>query len=97
VPYLPYTGIHSKIVNPNEWQRKKWREAIGKELTKMENHKVWKVIKWNEIPKGRWCMKHKWVFEIKRNGASIPSKTCGLLADIAKFQELSLRSHICLL
>jgi hypothetical protein len=26
------------------------------------------VIKQNEIPKGRWCMKHKWVFEIKRNG-----------------------------
>jgi hypothetical protein len=34
----------------------------------MENHKVWKVIKWNEIPEGRWCVKHKWVFEIKRNG-----------------------------
>jgi hypothetical protein len=35
----------------------------------MENHKVWKVIKRNKIPKGRWCVKHsKWVFEIKRNG-----------------------------
>jgi hypothetical protein len=34
----------------------------------MENHKVWKVIKWNEIPKGRQCVKHKWVFKIKRNG-----------------------------
>jgi hypothetical protein len=54
--------------HPNELQRKKWHEAIVKVLTKIENHKVWKVIKWNEIPKGRRCMKHKWVFEIKRNG-----------------------------
>jgi hypothetical protein len=54
--------------HPNEWQQKKWRKSIIKELTKMENHKVWKVIKRNEVPKGRWCVKHKWVFEIKRNG-----------------------------
>jgi hypothetical protein len=54
--------------HPNEWQQKKWCEAIIKELTKMENHKVWKVIKRNEIPKERQCVKHKWVFEIKRNG-----------------------------
>jgi hypothetical protein len=37
--------------HPNEWQQKKWREAIIKELTKVENHKVWKVIKQNKIPR----------------------------------------------
>jgi hypothetical protein len=31
--------------HPDDWQWKKWQEAIVKELTKMENHKVWKVIK----------------------------------------------------
>ena len=34
----------------------------------MESHKVWKLIKRSEMPKGRRCVKHKWVFEIKRNG-----------------------------
>lgn len=34
----------------------------------MEELKVWKKIKWNQIPRGRRCIKHKWVFEIKRNG-----------------------------
>jgi hypothetical protein len=31
--------------HPDDWQQKKWQEAIVEELTKMENHKVWKVIK----------------------------------------------------
>ena len=52
----------------DEWQRKKWREAIIKELYKMESLRVWKKIKWMDIPKGRRCVKHKWIFEIKRNG-----------------------------
>jgi hypothetical protein len=54
--------------HPDKWQRWKWREAITKEFTKMENLKIWKKIKHSEIPKGRQCVKHKWVFEIKRNG-----------------------------
>jgi hypothetical protein len=54
--------------HPVEWLRKMWREAIMKELQKMNNHEVWKIIKRSAIPKGRRCVKHKWIFEIKRNG-----------------------------
>jgi hypothetical protein len=34
----------------------------------MNEQGVWKKIKRNEMPKGRRCVKHKWVFNIKRNG-----------------------------
>ena len=54
--------------HPDPWQRLKWREAIIKEFEKMEKLKVWKKIKRNQMPKGRRCVKHKWIFEIKRNG-----------------------------
>ena len=30
--------------------------------------KVWRVIKRRDIPKGRRCVKSKWVFDIKRSG-----------------------------
>jgi hypothetical protein len=33
----------------------------------MEKHKVWKKIKHKDIPAGRRCIKHKWVWNIKRN------------------------------
>ena len=53
----------------DEWQQKKWHEAIIKELYKMENLKVWRKIKHVDIPKGQHCVKYKWIFEIKkRNG-----------------------------
>jgi hypothetical protein len=52
----------------DDYQRKMWREAITKELTKMDNLKVWKVVKRTNVPKGRRCVKHKWVFDIKRDG-----------------------------
>ena len=54
--------------HPNEWIRSKWREAIKKEFDKLEEHQVWKVIKRETIPEGRRCVKHKWVFVIKRDG-----------------------------
>ena len=54
--------------HPDEWQRKMWRGAVNKEFGKMNKMKVWKKIKRSEMPKGRRCVKHKWVFEIKRNG-----------------------------
>ena len=54
--------------HPNEHARKKWREAIEKEFQKMKEKKVWIKIKQAMIPKGRRCVKHKWVFKIKRNG-----------------------------
>ena len=54
--------------HPDPFQRKKWRMAIKKEFDKMESKKVWKKIKRSEMESGRRCVKHKWVFEIKRSG-----------------------------
>lgn len=34
----------------------------------MEERKVWRKIKQSEMEKGRRCVKHKWVLEIKRSG-----------------------------
>jgi hypothetical protein len=48
-------------------QCKLWREAITKELDKMKLYQVYKVIKQSKIPQGRKCVKHKWMFDIKRN------------------------------
>ena len=50
------------------FQRQQWRDAIKKEFDKMKNLGVWKKIKRSKMPKGRRCVKHKWVLEIKRNG-----------------------------
>jgi hypothetical protein len=50
------------------WVRKQWRTAITLELNKMSDLKVWHIIKRSSIPKGRKCIKCKWVFDIKRNG-----------------------------
>ena len=47
------------------FQRKLWREAITKELTKMAEKKVWRKIKRSEMEKDRRCVKYKWVLEIK--------------------------------
>jgi hypothetical protein len=54
--------------HPDPFQRNKWREAIRKEFGDMEQRKVFKKIKRSNIPKGRRCVKHKWVFKVKRNG-----------------------------
>jgi Reverse transcriptase (RNA-dependent DNA polymerase) len=50
------------------FQQTKWREAIKKELDKMEKLNVWEIVNRKTIPTGRRCVKHKWVFDIKRNG-----------------------------
>ncbi len=50
------------------FQRQLWREAIEKEFKKMNDNKVWRKIKRKSMPANRRCVKHKWVFEIKRNG-----------------------------
>lgn len=34
----------------------------------MELNKVWKKVKRTLMPEGRRCVKHKWVFDIKRSG-----------------------------
>jgi hypothetical protein len=54
--------------HPCPFQRERWRAGILKEMKKMEENKVWKKIKRSEMPKDRRCIKHKWVFEIKRSG-----------------------------
>ena len=54
--------------HPNINQRMKWREAIKKEFKKMNERKVWRKIKRNQMEKGRRCIKNKWIFKIKRNG-----------------------------
>jgi Reverse transcriptase (RNA-dependent DNA polymerase) len=54
--------------NKCEWQRNRWREAIEKELNKMNQQNVWTVIKRDAMEKGRKCIKYKWVFDIKRDG-----------------------------
>jgi len=54
--------------HPCPFQRKLWRESINKELRQMEELGVWKKIKRSEMPRDRRCIKHKWVFEIKRSG-----------------------------
>ena len=52
----------------DDFQKKKWREAIMKEFDNMELNKVWTKVKRSQIPEGRRCVKHKWVLEIKRSG-----------------------------
>ena len=46
----------------------KWREAIGKEIGKMKDMIVWKLVPRTSMPQGKRCVCCKWVFDIKRNG-----------------------------
>ena len=50
------------------FQREKWREAVNKELGKMAEMKVFKIVKRKNIPSNKRCVKYRWVFDIKRNG-----------------------------
>ena len=54
--------------HPEEQQREKWRAAIRKELKDMTNRGVFRKVKRNKMPNGKRCVKHKWVFKVKRNG-----------------------------
>ena len=49
-------------------QREKWRTAIRKEFHDMISRGVWRKIKRRDMPQDRRCVRHKWVFKIKRNG-----------------------------
>ena len=54
--------------HPDPVERAHWREAITKEFGDMHKRKVWRKVKrWN-VPEGRRCIGHKWVFKKKRNG-----------------------------
>ena len=47
--------------SPNE--RRKWREAITKELYCMENKKVWRTLCKTDVPKEKRLIGCKWVFK----------------------------------
>ena len=55
----------------DEFQRKRWREAIMKEFDKMELNKVWTKVKRKQIPEGRRCVKH-----MLRNVFPYPYQSC---------------------
>jgi hypothetical protein len=46
-------------------ERKKWREAIDKEMGDMKLRGVGQVIPRCNKPTNRRCVKHKWVFNTK--------------------------------
>ena len=62
------TNYKEAWYNEDKHQRMKWREAIRKELKKMEENKVWEVVEKTEKPKEKTLVKSKWIFVIKRNG-----------------------------
>ena len=47
-------------------ERRKWNEAITKELYCMENKNVWKIIHKTDIPKDIRLIGCKWDFKIKK-------------------------------
>jgi len=54
--------------HPDPAQREKWRAAIQKEFNDMTRRGVWRKVPRTAIPKGRRCIRSKWVFKIKRDG-----------------------------
>ena len=62
------SAVTSGPDEPNLNERRKWREAITKELYCMENKKVWRTIHKTDVPKDRKLIGCKWVFKIKRDG-----------------------------
>ena len=59
---------HEAWNHPSSFQRSKWRAAIQRELDKMEEHKVWKIVKKSSIPRGKRPIKNRWIHEVKRSG-----------------------------
>jgi len=47
--------------------REKWGNAIRKEFADMNQRGVWRVIDRNSMAPGRRCVKHKWIFKVKRD------------------------------
>ena len=58
--------------HPDEKLRAKWRAGIRKEFHDMIVRKVWRNMKKKDVPKGRRCIKCRWVFDLKRNGIFRP-------------------------
>ena len=45
------------------------KNGIKKEFGDMAKRGVWRKINRSELPRDRHCVKSKWLFKIKRNGA----------------------------
>lgn len=54
--------------HPIDDSKIKWRQAIEKELSDMENKSVWEKVKRNTIPDNKKIIGNKWVFKVKSNG-----------------------------
>jgi hypothetical protein len=48
----------------------KWKNAINKELNKMEKKGVWEIIDEKDIPIIRRCIENIWIPKVKTNGIS---------------------------
>ena len=70
-------GFQEAYNHPDEKFRERWREAIRKELRSLVHvRKVWRTVKRSDIPKGKRCVKSKWVFfvEVVKRLAAYPFK-----------------------
>ena len=54
--------------HPNLKMKELWRKSIKKEFHSMIVRQVWRKIKRRDMPRGRRCVKSKWVFDVKRSG-----------------------------
>jgi hypothetical protein len=54
--------------HPCVFEQKMWRAGFRKEIAKMDQHEVWKLVKRSSMPQGEKPIKSKWVLEIKREG-----------------------------
>ena len=60
--------FNEELIHHSPIDRKKWREAITKELYCMENMKGWRAIRKTDVPQDGRLVGCKWVFKIKRDG-----------------------------
>ena len=54
--------------HPDPEERKKWREAIRKEMRDMIRRGVWRKVKRSTVPSERRVIGNRWVFKLKGNG-----------------------------
>ncbi|KAK7576629.1 hypothetical protein V9T40_012915 [Parthenolecanium corni] len=52
------------IQRPDQPDRHKWEKAMGTEMELMREHRAWDLV---ELPKGKFAIKNRWVFCLKRN------------------------------
>ena len=68
VPGEP-TSFNEAWNHPDITHREKWWEAICKEFADMNKQQVWRKTTKSVMPANQRCVKNKWVFKIKQNGA----------------------------